>query len=715
MNGINFSKDKMVRFGTAFIMAGTIILLSTVPARALLFENLHGNAQVYGLRSDSPDGRSKSLGLDYTVNWSKSLISYLGARASLRYYNLGVNETIGAHTWRREFQPAGELFWNHPLFTINGGLRHQKSTSNDATANLIQNTSTVSLATKALNYPILKFRYEWNRSYNESGGNVIDTLDDELSTRNERDTKSRLWQASLNYSKRNNDFYYSISRGRNDNFITGLKIIDLKHQFRWYQSGIKIGENFRFNSAYNFIYRSQETNRPPGAAVYRQTPFIASLYAYDPTPEVGELDTLPALADGITATPTTPTIDIGRAFLDQNIGVDFGFAREISALYIYTDRPSGSELGWKIYVSSDNLVWNMIDGNISSIFNTGFSRYEIEFPSQLARYIKAVNFGTNDVPEALVTEIEAWELFVESARENRHQASHFINIGSAYSFSKKLQSAADLSYRLEPGGEFSDSRNQISYNISLLHNPKAGLSQNVRFQGGTESFKTADLRNTNTNLSYNLKLNPIKTLEFSFAAQSRSNYINRVKIQEANNLFFLTKAVLLEALTISGDAGYGRNNVFESDNYFDVWTYHLSADGAVLPSLDAIFSFAYQSTFNPKTDNIHILRQYRLGANYRMTQSIYFTGALAANYETKTVFMSQDYSLSWNLSEKLSLGGGYSLNDSRNGIRYERSNIQINFSISPRTRAFASYSDSNTPVEGEGRISFVQAGLNTGF
>jgi hypothetical protein len=705
----------MVRVGTIFVMAMTLIILGVTPTRAFLFENLHGNAQVYGLRSDAPAGLSKSLGQDYSLNWSKNLISYLGARASLRYYNLGVDEPIGANTWRREFQPAGELYWNHPIFTINGSLRHQKLTGSDAARNLIQDVSAISFATRTLEYPIFKFRYEWDHSFNEYNQTAIDTLGEEPYINAGRDTKNRLWQASLSFFRKNNDFYYGLSRNRNDNYITGLKTIDLKHQFQWNQSGTKIGEHFRFNSSYNFIYRSQETSRPPEAAVYRQAFFVSSLYAYDPTPEVGELDTLATLSDGNTTSPTITTINIGRARLDQNIGVDFGFPRDISALYIYTDRPSGSELGWRIYTSTDNLAWNIIDGNVTSTFNTGFNRYEIEFPTQTARYIKAVNFGTNDVPEVFVTEIETWELFSESYREKRHQSSHLFNFGSAYSFSQKLQSTADISFRWEPEGEFTNSRDQISYNVALSHNPTTRLSQNIRYQGGTESFKTSGYRNTNSNISYNIKHHPMEALEFSFAAMSRTNYINHVKTQEANNLFFLTKAAFFETLYLSADAGYGRNNIFESHSIYDVWTFHVSAEGAVLRSLNATFNYSYQSIFDPKTDITRILRQFRVGANYLITQKIYFTGALAANYESKSVFMSQDYSLNWSLSEKVSLGGGYSLNDSKNGIRYERSNLQVNYSLSPRTRVFASYSDSNTPAEGEGRIRFLQAGMNTGF
>jgi hypothetical protein len=705
----------MVRFGIMAVGPAIFLLSGTIPARALLINNLHGNAQISGLHLNSSDGRTKSLGQDYTANWSKSLISYLSARASLHYYNIGVDEIQGAYSWRREFQPQGDLFWNHPAFTIIGNLIHNKATSNDAATNLIRNNSSIAFATRALEYPILKFRYEWDHSFSEVNRVIEDTTSETLTGDNARNTRRRLWQATLSYSGKNQDFYYNMGRNNNYDLITGLRIIDWQHQFRWNQTNIAIGEHLKLNSSYNFIYRSQETSRPAAAPVLRPIPFVAALYAYDPTPDLGQLDTLPMLADGNTGAAVTPPIDIGKALLDRNIGVDFGFPRAVSALYVYTDRPSGTGLGWKVYTSGDNLTWNLIEANVSTIFNTSFSRYEIDFAEQKARYIKAVNFGANDVASALVTEIEVWDLFTASSQEKVYQTSHNINLGSAYVISKVLTSTADFSYLLEPKGEFSDSRNQFFYNLALRHNPKTNLTQDIRFQGGTETFKATNTRNASANLSYNLKASPIKTVEFSFVALTRSNYINRVKTQETNSLFFLTKANLLNALTVSHDIGFSRNNLFDSRSRFDTWTYHFSAGGAVLPSLDANLAFIYQSTLMHQINELRIRRQYRLGINYRITTNIHFSGALAANYETRNIFYSQDYNLGWTMSEKITVGGGFAVNDSRNGVRYERSNAQINFLFSPRTTVFANYSQSNTSLGNGGRISFVQAGLNTGF
>ncbi len=692
-----------------------VCLVMAVPARALLLDNLHGNAQVSGLQSDDVGGKTKSLGQDYNLTWSRSLISYLGADASLRYYNLGVDEVLGAHTWRQEFQPNAELFWIHPLFSITGGLTQRKSTSNDATANLIQNTSTLSFATRNLSYPILRLRYQWDHTYNSINRNVSDTLIQDVFNSNARNTRSHQWQGSLSYAAKNQNFYYSLSRDRASNYITGLNITDLQHQFRWNQTGLNMGNRLKLNSSYFFTYRSQETSRPPLTTVLKPIPFLAALYAYNPTSDLGQLDTLSALADGNTTTPVSPAIDIGRALLDRNIGIDFGFPREASALYIYTDRPSGSQLGWNIYTSNDNQLWNNINTTVTSTFNASFSRYEIQFPPQTARYFKAVNFGANDVASALVTEIEAWDIFSDTTKETLTQTSHTFDLGGSYILSRVLLSTGEIYYRLEPKGEFSNSRDQLFYNLALRHSPSDRLTQDIRFQGGTESFKVTDQHNTNTNLTYSLKLVPLRTLEFSFVALTRSNYISRMKTQESNNLFFLTKAVLLDVLTVSGDAGYNRNNLFDSGNRFDTWTYHMAAGGSITRSLDATATFMYQAISAPLARNLSIRRQYRMGINYRATQKIYFTGAIAANYETKNVFMSQDYTGSWSLTEKLSVAGGYSLSDNRNGIRSERENAQISYSLSTRTLIFANYTNSDAVLFGEGRVSFVQVGLNTGF
>jgi len=703
-----------------------IVLLVAVPdmvARASLLSDITGSAQLSGI-SSSPSGDSsatRSLSQDYTVNWSRPLISYLAARATLRYYNLGIDQSRGANVWRRQYQPSGELSWNHPLFTISGDLQHQKTTGNDRTTNLIQNSSAISFATKALSLPILRFRYLWNHSYNSAsvgqaansdttGSEPVDSTF--FSARNTRD---QLWAASLSYGRKNQDFYYNVSHSQNINELNGLEITSLQHLFRWNQTSMALDRRLRINSSYTLTYNSQTTSRPPTASVLRPIPYIASLYAYDATPDLGALDTLPALGDGNITTPVQPPVDLGQALLDRNIGVDFGFAREISALYIYTDRPSGSPLTWRIFTSADNFTWQQAGSAVVSRFNTSLNRYEIEFSPLTARYIKAVNGGANDVPTALVTEIETWDAFTSGTSETLHQTTHLVNLGGAYSWSKTLESSADLTYHAEPSGDFANSRDEIYYTFALRHSPKATITQSARFQGGTEKFKVTDARNTNTSLTYSLKLTPLKTLEFSFAALTRANYIDRVKTQEANNVFVQSKAQLLEALSVSGDAGYTRNNLFDSRNRFDTWTYHLSSVANLTSAIDATAGFMYQTTTTPLAIGQRIRRQYDFNLNYRLTATIYMSGVVAVNDEENNRFISQEYSANWNMSQKLSAGGMVTFNNNKGSAESSRGNARITYLISPRTTLFANYTSTDAIISGQGRVNAVQVGLQTGF
>ncbi|PKK85084.1 MAG: hypothetical protein CVT49_00655 [candidate division Zixibacteria bacterium HGW-Zixibacteria-1] len=679
-----------------------IILAAGRPAQALISDNLRGNLQITGVSSESEAQTTKSLNQEYSINWTKYFTPYILTRASLRYHNLGIDQSQSANVWRYDYQPAGELVWKHPYFTLGGIIRRQETTSSNETTNLIRNSSGLTFTTNSVKYPMLEVRYDWNHTYNDKN-------------RIERDTRERRLQTGLNYNFKRQSFYYNLVRRDNANAGSNLDITETQHLFRWNQSSYWLDNRLRFSSGYDFNYRSQKTENLGGDKLLESLPFSRALYGIDPTPDLSELDSVSTLADGNITDPAQPTIAIGEGLLDRNMGFDFAIEREVSAIYIYTDRPSGAQLSWRIYVSDDNLIWNPVTSAVFAEFNTSFNRYEIFFPPQTTRYIKAVNSGLNDVISVYVTEIQPLIEKQNVVKDSKSSSSHLVDLAANYAFSRIFETSADLTLRREPGGGFGNSRDEIFYSLTGRHRPSSAISQLVRYQSGYENLTDGGTRNDSRSLSYSLLMSPLPTLSFSFAALTRTDYIDKIKTRETNNLFFQTSGNLLAGLDLSLEAGYNRNNQFDSRTAYDSWTYRLSADAKVHRTLDAIFNVLYQSTNSLSDETTRIRRQYSADLNYRLTRTILMRGSLTYDDEENLDYFYQEYNLSWNLTPRITIGALATLNDGDSGVRSERANMRINYKISNGSLLFFSYTRNEFALADRTRTTSLQIGLKSGF
>ncbi|MEW5922505.1 MAG: hypothetical protein AB1746_00805 [Candidatus Zixiibacteriota bacterium] len=685
------------------IAALLLMLFSTgQPVLALFSDNLRGNLQITGVSTESDEQTTKSLNQEYSVNWTKYFTPYILARTSLRYHNLGIDQSQSANIWRYDYQPAGELVWKHPSFTFGGIIRRQETTSNNEATDLIRNNAGMTFTTNSIKYPQLEVRYDWNHTYNDKN-------------RTERDTRENRLQTGLNYNYKQQSFYYNLVRRENENISSNLNITEFQHLFRWNQSSYWLDNKLRFSTGYDFNYRSQKTKNLGGDKLLESIPFSRALYSVDPAPDLGELDSLSTLADGNITDPAQPSIDIGEGLADRNIGVDFTIEREVSALYIYTDRPSGAQLSWRVYISEDNLAWNAVTTAVTAEFNTSFNRYEIFFPVQTTRYIKAVNSGLNDVISVFVTEIQPLIEKQDVISDEKNSSSHLADLAASYAFSKIFETSADLTVRREPGGNFGNSRDEVFYSLTGRHRPSSMVSQLLRYQTGYENYRDGGTHNDSRSLSYSLLMSPLPTLSFSFAALTRTDYIDKTKTREANNLFFQTSGNVLAGLDLSLEAGYNRNNQFDSKTAYDSWTYRLSADAKMHRALDAIFNFLYQSTSNLKDETMRIRRQYSADLNYRLTRTILIRGSLTYDDEENLDYFYQEYNLSWNLTPRITVGALATINDGDSGVKSERANVRINYKISNGSLLFFSYTRNEYTLTDRTKNTSLQIGLKSGF
>jgi len=699
---MNISNNISLRVMIRILVMILLLIIFDNPVAMALSDNLNGSAKVTWVDSSTDTLTTRSVNQNYTVNWTKNFGEYVRFRANMRYYHLGIEQERSRNPWQSQYQPTGEIIWRHPKFTLGASARKSVSMIQGSTSNLVRENFGINLKTRTFGIPIITLRVDGNRTYNK-GANL------------QRDTRDIRSQFGAKHAIGIHNFQYSYTNTYTKNYLNDLTVTDNNHSVRWSQTSYKLDKKLRFSTSYNFNYRSQTTDHNKSSSIYLETPLFRGLYSLDATPELDQLENIPGLTDDDLESPTQPLINIGENNINANIAVDFGYSREVDGLYIYTDRLSGQDVQWDVYISNDNFEWHLISNGVVSTFDLNFNRYEIYFGNQDTRYIKGVRTGFNDVEEVFVTEIIGVKFSESNERTSREMMSHNFDLSSNYQFTKRLSTAFDFTYRKMPITDFSNGRDMVYFSVNTRHQLTSKLKQNIVFHNGYDKFVGSRTKNLNRNISYNLKYQVITTLDFLFSAVTRSTYVNDLIDQEVNSLLLHSNADVWEGLTINGEINYNRYNRFGGLSSLDTWTYKLSGDAQLLPNLGAIFSYSTQMTSGGGDYNDRVRHQYALDSDYRMTRSILVRGRVSINEDENVKNVNQNYIISWIVGSKLTINGNVIINDNSSGSDSERYSVRFNYTLSSRGSIFVSYSDSETNLTERRSVESVQAGLRIGF
>ena len=467
------------------MFTAALLVLCYAPDTKAISQNLHGSVRITGVSSNQDSATTESINQEYAVYWTKDITPLVQLRSALRYSHLGVDQQASESAWRRRFLPSVDLVWNHPIFDVNLSWLLQETSSNVGMTDLTRSGYGAQIKSKLTRYPIVTLRFDRDHTFNNENRSL-------------RDTRELRYQLTSNYSYDRHLFYYSFTLRDNDNRSTSVGVNDVGHLFRWNQTSTFFNNKVRFVSGYNFSHRRSSTDLGRDTTILDPIAIVRAIYAEDASPELGSLSSRSDLIDGNTDAPSQPRIDLGQSQVTHNIGVDFGFARRIDGMYIYTDRPSGESVTWQVYLSGDNNSWERIPTGADYFFNANFNRYEITFTSNDARYIKVVSGGINEITSVLVTEAVPLVQLTNSDVTTRSQTSHQVDLATTYFVSEKVTTTFDITYQAEPGGDFSSSRDQLYYSLSMTHEPFSTLTQIVKLQAGYEKFELTGTRNSQT-------------------------------------------------------------------------------------------------------------------------------------------------------------------------------------------------------------------------
>ena len=333
-------------------------------AGAALWDPFSGYADLSAVQADVNGIEQSSFREDYNFAFGQKLSPWVDMRLAYRYFKFDQAFEFAPGAYRQEKQPSAELRWNHPQFQVSGSaVRREVETPAQGT--VITNTTQALVKTKSTRYPVLELRYDEQHSYFAE-------------LRAERDIRNRRLQAGAILDRDHHSYSYTFTHDVSDNVVSEQTSSGNRHLARWRGQGRSGNGRLRATGNYNFSHVEQTTVNNAGGPVLRQLPLVVGLYRQTETPDLGELLPRSGLADGNITNPVLPEIDLGGANTEHNLGADLGQIYDVGAFYIYTDRPSGEQVSWEIWVSQDNLTWSLREAIPQQVFCD--TCVDVEFP-----------------------------------------------------------------------------------------------------------------------------------------------------------------------------------------------------------------------------------------------------------------------------------------------------------------------------------------------
>ncbi len=488
-----------------------------------------------------------------------------------------------------------------------------------------------------------------------------------------RDTRQQVLTFETSYNRRLWGGSYLFQRNNLENQNQAESSDQNRHELRLRAFKDAFDDRLRGSISTSLAQIDRETVVGSDGEIGDPIPPAQGLFVIDPSPELGELDPAPTLIDGDVQTPTSPQIDIGAANSFRNIGLDLGLTQPITRLQIYVNIISSPGVIWQVYRSSDNLVWDVVDGTTSD-FDDGFLRYTIRLPETTARFFKVVNLSSNAIPEVLVTEARALiDVDVEAGRTQFE--------------SNRYSAAGDLVFlpteRIVTRLNFSATNNQdfaaglVRRDYEALHagaGLRIGLARNLDFDLGYSFDDSENLRPTSPLLrtinrySTGLRWTPLPTVDVVLSAQHRdeSQESQRLNSEQGVRLFAVTD--LLPGLRLQSNLAFARFSDTLTHQLRDSWNW-----------AETLQAQPYQN--------------WRIGGTFSLTryQSLIDDDPSGAR---ETVFNRSDLQAftTWTPTAFLSLSGTWFLSDlGGNGTVNQIYNIS--YAPGPKLFISGSYSD----------------------
>ena len=687
------------RLARLSITAAPILLLLGGSAAAA--PDIGGRVDIAAVQTETADREEDTLRQEDFAAWRHAFLPRLTARATFRYYRYDIDQGPTLDSRREELQPAAELDWRHPDFVFGADWRRRETELSDTPGTLVADNTHFSLQTLRSDLPLLRADYS------------VDEVLDRTAVGG-RNTRNEQLRASVDQVVGWTSLSYSLNRAWLENVVSGLQSDRTEHRARIVGDLRELADD-RLSLGGTSTYRrfSMTDESLTGDVLLETLIPAAGLRALDPTPDRDPLAPAPALIDGDLGSPVLPEIDLGGAGADWNLGVDLGFAREVAAVYVFTDRVSGSGLEWSVYVSADNEVWTEAQAFPAFVFNPAQRRYEITFQAVSARYVKAVSRGVNEVARALVTEIQVFLPRPGVRRETRSEDMHLADLSARYLLSDRVKISGGGSYLYQQGGSLPDGRRNADASLRLNVRQGGFVEHSL---GGTWSRQSAggavqDL--DSRSLSYGVVARPLPTLSSRFSASRREERVDGERTQLYHSLSAGADGSPLRLLTASIDAGYVRSDLDAAGGVTDTWSARSRLSGPLASSFIVTLGFGVRRTDVASEPEARVRRDMEFSGDLRLSRTVHMRGSLNL-VDDRQDNVSQNYLLSWTPIPKASLTGQAYILEAEN-VRTVQFSANLNYNLSPRSNLYIRYSELDYSEAGGQERNTLQQGLRIGF
>jgi hypothetical protein len=575
-------------------------------------------------------------------------------------------------TTNTRFRPYARLTLADPLYTAAVGyaLRDEKlETSRLPTARLTQEEYEAVLGWRPVGFPTLDARYTRTNTYDKDHNLVDNTKDNVLVT--------------SQYSYGGFDLRYFGSYTDTKARVVGLDTTETTNDIRGAYANSFLNGRLQFNASYDYTHATTKaTSTGPGGTVSLQVFPFQGLSTNNDTPALIALAPNAALINGNLV--ASAGINIGLPALGgdlraRNIGLDFFNDSEVNSLQVWVDRELPANIAnsfsWDVYTSTDNLNWVLFRTVSPAPFGAFQNRFEIDFPNVKTRYIKVVVrplqasvIGSNQYPDILVTELQA---FLKQAVSGTSNTANFTsdsqvgNAGLKYQILNIPLFYFESSYfylRKDPTGQETWT---LSNGVSVNHRLSNiyTVSGRLAFENGTET------NDTRTAWVYDATLlaNFLKTLTSSLALSGRDEDVGGNK--RTNNAIFLNNtAQLYKGLDVNLNGGY---TVTTEEGGVDQNVFLLTAGANVVPhptltlTLYVSDSWTDRKPTGAPKESIET-RTLDLTASYNPFRTLYLLASLQVTDDTAQGRRTlQNYGLNWSPFPDGKLQFRFSYNENR--------------------------------------------------
>ena len=657
------------------------------------------SAAAVDTRSDS--STSMTVDQNYDLHVSDHPLPQLQYVAALRYRILQTNPEHAPYVRQREVQPTLSVTWSHPYYTVRSNYLYREQKDNQGAIDFTGQSVGAFAQTNVSNFPRLQGRYEWTRNIND-----LDLVGS--------DTRLRTYSLGSIYNAKQTSVSYNYVNNLIRNPSTGLERTDQRHVGR-FNNTLQVFRKFAsIQTSYHVVDRSEREVQAANQEPLLPVEAITGLYLEDPSPELGTLESLPALIDGVTTAPVSPEIDLSGAEF-HNFGLDFGAAVDIEYLFLSTDTLAYPDLRWAVYVSDDNLNWRLVKAYERAFFSTVFNRYEVSFTRQTVRYIKLVLEPLQQTSPVRPTELRAL-----TTRAGQDEPDHFIdhrgNIELRVRPAEWLQASVGADIVRTEGGLSSLRREQDGVRGSF----RASAATWAVFSGNVQASRTRYPETTRELTegqlaSIAVESQWLRTLTTRAVFSRTEERVERVQTRLSSASNFRAQMQWLPGLAGISEIGYIEDSRPASGDVFFTKVYGQSVEALPLPSVTVIADYRYYD-LDARIAPVPSFREtIQLRLLWRLTNTIFLSGDRDAFREPDRQTYSDNLQASWNPTPKWTLGSGWSRAGADENAESTLFSVSAMYRWTTRTDFSFAYYHSHYDEATQPGISSARLGFNTRF